>query len=391
MINFALWIPLLLFSSVSFANLESSVDRRFQLAIDRAFQEIMQTKVGRSICDRVFAARATPLALHLGLSKAASEAIVQDCHADPATDWVYETPAQVVDQLSRSVLHPRHYLLMRAPLDFPIESWTDPFTNTTVLVLRSGKLTHSRLVQLLAHEMAVYLDSKSNPAHPAADHLPPLRRLVVEGGFPLDPMVAISNPLVAHTLTYVRALQVEFAIIDELVAAKVILPPPDFNDPFLRDIISQNCQDECLQRLVAKMKLNYLPMTIPLLALAPHYRALLERAVERKPLLAQWLGADELKATFSAVVQFLSKEYSGRPVKDLAKIFALKAPRPLAEMAAQNFMQFKMSPLEALSLATARVSRQQSLLEFMKAPLLSGYNINLSSGPRVRIKTGNAE
>ena len=35
-----------------------------------------------------------------------------------------------------------------------------------------------------------------------------------------------------------------------------------------------------------------------------------------------------------------------------------------------------------------RAGQKRMLLEYMKKPLMSAYNISLSSGPRVRIRTG---
>ena len=64
-----------------------------------------------------------------------------------------------------------------------------------LLAGRDG-LTHEHLVQALAHELAVYLDSKANPAASDAAAIPELRDLQVfaAGGPAMDPMVAISDP-----------------------------------------------------------------------------------------------------------------------------------------------------------------------------------------------------
>lgn len=371
-------------------SIEASKDASFQRDIDSAFQEIMHTRVGKAICHDILGARADTIQFHLGVSPAAAATIAQGCADSGPDSWVFSTSYQDIYKLTFQPFTGRKYTLLQSETGFPIESWTDPFTNTTVLLTGNEGISHERLVQLLSHETAVYFDAKANPAHPDARNIPALRDL----HFPqdrLNPLVALSDPFVAHTLTYLRALQVEFAIVDELVATRKIVAPADRNNTYLAFLISDQCRSSCLMTLVATMRPRYAPVGLPLLAFAPNFRALLPLELQR--LQPNWSPEQwaRLQSTLRSTVGFLKTEFQGRPLEDLQRVFVMDEQSQRAVPEFQRFLNDDLWPLERFSILHSQASPSQSLLEFMKVPLLSGYNIRLSSGPRVRIRTGNIE
>jgi hypothetical protein len=247
-------------------------------------------------------------------------------------------------------------------------------------------------VQLLAHETAVYFDSKANPAHADAQNVPELRDLELEPPGTINPLVAATDPLIAHTLTFVRALQVEYAIVNELIALHKIVPPVDHADPYLNYLVSDACRQECLDKLITRMRNEYLPIGLPLLAFAPHFRALAAKEIAHSnPFLPREQWARVQDSLNNLPVQFLKTQFTGHPLVDLQRVFVTSNPPSEAFQTVSHFFNDDLWPLEKPALEQTHLTSGETFLEFMKKPLLSGQNILLSSGPRVRVKPGIVE
>jgi hypothetical protein len=361
-----------------------------QKDIDRAFELILSTHIGRAVCRDILGADAQALETHLGMSPTEASIIAKDCAGSEPSEWIYPTSPSDIRKITLKSPQPRTYKLVHSDQSFPIESWTDPYSNVTTILISESSISFPRLVQILAHEMAVYLDSKSHPLYPSADQVPHLRDLNVISSGEMNPLIAISNPLQAHTLTYLRALQVEFSILNELVSRNQIAAPQDLSDPYLLELVSEKCQLACIEDLIEKMRGVYLPVSLPLLAFSPHYRALIERDLPKLNL-----NADErLKAGFALralPIQFMKRQFTGDVVADLTRVFFADDLQKAHFQIVSDFLKDTLWNLEKPSLYSAHFSSGLSLLEFMKRPLLSGYNIALASGPRVRIRTGGFE
>lgn len=364
----------------------------FHDQIDSAFEVIMQTSVGRGICRHILGADAANITFHLGVSPAAAEKIAADCATGDAPEtWIFGSNANI-RKLSITAGRPRSYESLQAEKDFPIESWTDPFTNTTTLIMGKEGLTYERLVQLLAHEMAVYFDSKANPAHADALLIPEIRDLKIENAGKFNPLLAVSDPLIAHTMTYIRALQVEFKIVEELVEQAKISPPPDFHDRYLNYLISAECRQDCLMRLISHMREKYLPIGLPLLAFSPQFRMQVTGELVRfRPNWSEkrWSRVQEIFNSYP--VEFLKSQFTGNTLADIQNVFEDRQDLSSAEANVSQFLNEILWPLEKAALVNARVNDNETFLEYMKTPLLSGANVLFSSGPRVRIGTGNIE
>lgn len=369
-----------------------SLEVPIQTEIDRAFDLILHTQTGKAICRDILGADPEALELHLGVTRAKAEALAKDCTGGEPSEWIYPTSPADIRKLATKAPQARHYVLVHSDQSFPIESWTDPYSNTTTILSHSRSIPFSRLVQILAHETAVYFDSKSNPLHPAAEEIPHLRDLHLEGGGTLDGLLAVSDPMQAHTLTYLRALQVEFSILRELVGKMLITAPRDLNDKYQMFLVSDKCAHDCVKNLVVNMRQTYLPISLPLLAFAPHFRAVAVRELPKFGMFwdqSRWSRA--LQALNYAPVEFLKRQYSGDVVTDLTRVFYLEEPDRANFDTVSKFLTEDLWPLEEQTLSGSHFGSGTTLLEFMKRPLLSGYNILLSGGPRVRIRTGGIE
>jgi len=379
---------ILLSFQLAFAAAEMPV----QQDVDRAFDLILRTQVGKAICRDILGAEAEALELHLGLSRSKSQEIAKDCVGTEASQWIYPTSPADIRKLAIKARKPRRYKFVHSEQAFPIESWTDSFSNITTILTNNRTITFSRMVQILAHETAVYFDSKSHPLHPGADDIPHLRGLDLQTTATMNPLVAASNPLQGHTLTYLRALQVEFAIMRELVGKRAVVAPKDLSDPYLLFLVSDRCTQSCIQELLINTREIFLPFSLPLLAFSPHYRAV---AMQELPLLSlnwnsdQWWRAQQ---TFNTLpVQFMKNQFTGDVVGDLTAFFYQDEIQKGPRKTVADFLQFDLWPAELAALSQSRFPLGLSMLEFLKRPLLSGYNISLASGPRVRVRTGNIE
>ena len=367
---------------LAFAVTEIPVQRE----VDRAFELILRTNIGKSICRDILGSDAQALELHLGISAESAVKIAPECVDSEASGWIYPTAPADIRKISIKSSKPRRYRMVRAYQNFPIESWTDSFSNVTTISIGEKPLNFSRLVQILAHETAVYFDSKSNPLHPGAQEVPHLRGLNFRRAGELDPLLAVSNPMQAHTLTYLRALQVEFEILRELEGH--IEMPTDFKDPYLSYLISERCQQNCIEELIVNTRAIYMPFSLPLLAFSPHYREMFWQELPR--LVPPWTTEQWQRASAALnhlPVEFLKNQFTGDVVADFTRFFI----KNRGQASVDKFLASDLWPAEQRSLANSRFASGETLLEFMKKPLLSGYNISLSSGPRVRVRTGNIE
>lgn len=364
----------------------------YQKDIDLAYRKIFSTPLGRSICKHILGADPETIEVHLGISTSTAKQISGSCSRAEKSPFIFATDPRDIQKLTlKSYYSRRKYKFLQSDRSFPIESWTEPFTNTTYIVAEHP-LPQEKLVQLLAHEMAVYFDSKANPAHPDADRIPALRGLDLKFEGTMNPLVAVSNPLVAHTLTYVRALQVEMGIVTSLLGTRQIKPPDDYDDRYLSYIGSRKCTKTCLQSLLLRMRNTYSPISLPLLAFAPHFRSIMLNELQRiQPAWTghQWSAAQRILNQLP--VDFLKTQFSGAPLEDIKKVFSSNPENQDGFVESADFLNSVLWPIELEAISTATTKSGQSFLEFLKTPLLSGYNISLSSGPRVRIRTGGIE
>jgi hypothetical protein len=372
----------------------SNTEAALQKRVDEAFFKIFQSQIGQTICRDILGADAGAISTHLGVSPDEAKKLALQCAQgdfEPGA-MVYPTSPADIQKIAHLQKSQRTYTILPAVEGFEIESWTDPRTNTTTILQSEEGMDDARLLQILVHEMAVYFDSKINPAHANAQSIPHLRSLSLKGPGRMNPLVAVTNPLVGHTLTYLRALQLEFAIIDELLQAGIMKEAPEgYHDAYLRYLASDSCAHQCIELLILELQQKvFLPISLPLLAHASHYRAL--RLDEFKRMTPQWTSAQWISANESLdrlPVLFFNAT-KGISVVDSMKMVASVPESQRADfVTVESFMKDTLLKIEWPVVSQSRFdSSGITLLEFMKRPLLSGYNIVITSGPRVRVRSG---
>lgn len=383
---------------VTFATAGASVAQAneahlYQSDIDSAYKLIFDTHLGKAICRQILGAEPNALYFHLGVSLETAKEIVESCPRGVRHRLIYPTKPEHIRKLSLKPAQARKFKILVSQISFPIESWTEPFTNTTVVVTPSLPINQDRWVQILAHEMAVYFDSKVNPAHPDASEIPELEELNVKYLGRLNPLMAVSNPLHGHALTFLRALQVEGEILSDLLKEGKVQPGEPLFSSYQNSLIDPKCGHDCIRDLMFELRRTLMPISLPLLAFAPYYRSLILAELPRLKL--EWPESTWQRARLvlnNMPLNFLNKEFGGDPVEDMKKVFYanLTAHERFKEIV--QFLDEDLWPLEKQALFSATLAgHQETFIEYMKKPLLSGYNIGLSSGPRVRIRTGDWE
>jgi hypothetical protein len=369
---------------------QGQTEAQIQTEVDEAFSAILSTSVGRAVCFQILGANANAISYHLGVSAEAAARFAKDCGKSKNLAWVYPTKVADIRKLSISDNSSRLYKVLYSSQAFPIESWTEPFSNTTVIVTNTYPISKERWIQILAHEMAVYFDSKANPSHPDARLIPELKNLELQKNARLDPLIAVTNPLQAHTLTFIRALQIEVKVLNEVSQTPRFRNIKKLLNSEVEYLVSDECREECLENLIIQLRKSYRPISLPLLAFAPFYRSVIlgELTRSRKTWSeGQWDRA--IAALDQRPVNFIKNQFTGNPLEDIRRVFYAELSMKEHFEGTAEFLENDLWPLERASLNNTTISGQDlTLLEYLKRPLLSGYNIGLSSGPRVRIRIG---
>ncbi len=87
-------------------------------------------------------------------------------------------------------------------------------------------------------------------------------------------------------------------------------------------------------------------------------------------------------------IQFMKNQFTGDVVADLSRFFFRDQGQLSDYEKVDQFLKMDLWPLEIKAITESRFANGLPLLEFLKRPLLSGYNIALASGPRVRVRPG---
>jgi hypothetical protein len=202
----------------------------------------------------------------------------------------------------------------------------------------------------------------------------------------------LSNPLNGHVLTFLRALQVETLILNELIRRGQIEAGGLLSDVQER-FVATSCAHECIKSLIFRLRNDLMPLGLPILAYSPYYRSLILSEIPKLSLDWQLMTRQRAQLVLNNLpVEFLKNQSGGDPVADMKRVFYLNSIDYQNVVEVTQLLQNDLWPLEKESLFSARLEgSDKTLLEYMKMPLLSGYNVGLSSGPRVRIRGGGSE
>lgn len=390
----------LLLLNVGFAQERSDVVP-LQPEIDAAFELIFSSPTGKLICRDILGSNEVALSVHLGISPSSAKKIAKMCESAPLVEsqWIYPSSPEFIRKfVNDNGQRHRSYEVLEASINFNIESWTVGQT-TSILIspAMSDRTAETWLVKILAHEMAVYFDSKVNFIHPEASEVPALEQALSE--LAKDPngwftTISISDPQFSYAMTFLRALQIEYKIVTELYTMGLIPSlPPEYDLDEIKLLVGGTCRHECILSFIKKMKQDYRDIALPLTAFSPLYRSHMLHELTQRPPRA-WSRQDLRRAQEAldrAPLKFLTDQYTGDVLIDLTRVFNIGNQRVAVFKDATRFLNEKLWPLEIDALSQANISASETLLEFLKRPLLSGHNISLSTGPRARIGAGNIE
>ncbi|MCB0362334.1 MAG: hypothetical protein KDD35_06415 [Bdellovibrionales bacterium] len=374
--------------------------------IDSVSIDLMSTSIGSLICSQVLNSDPSLIENHLSVSTKAANQIARECssiHSD-LQGPVYASPPDVIRKLSLRPSGDRKRLYILVVTDapyFPFDSWTDPLFNNTILVVRNSpqlsEFNYSLLSQLLAHELAIYFDSRSWPGTKEWSNVPTNRFLETFFRKDLRPLNTIlSNPLIGTVFAFMRAFSIESNMITELANRKRISlnPSVEYNNidfPFL----SSECTPEERINYVKKHAESLLPFSLPLLAWSPHYRSRkLSDLIDSVPgSKNQSTKAANLVLTSLAPKYLESSMQSSflNQLLDLPDDFShsspwLKTERVFASLFFPN--EFSFLRQTAIKHLSSNYDVDLDVFKFMSEPALSGYNVRMSSGPRPRIRGG---
>lgn len=382
-----------------------------QTIIDDISIELAKTKIGSAICSSILNHDPSLIESHMSVSIKAANEIARNClwqdgpHPSPSRNsLVFSSPPEVLNKLSIRPGSNQKRLFILVVTDapsFPFDSWTDPFLNQTILLVRHtpqySDLNKIFLTQLLAHELAIYFDGRSWPGTKEWSNIEPNRIFNKYVGPSLRSMnTVLSNPLISNVFAFIRAFYVERAMIDDMVQNQGLMLPDryayDFKSfPFL----AKDYTDRDLIDFVKTQSETLLPLSLPLVAWAPNYRAKKWRDLDDSVA-----GSQNQRTTDSTLVlktyapDFIQSFIESNPLKELLNLperrFGESAWQMTEQVFATLFFPNEFSFLIGVDSALSSKYRLSdfSVFRFMSEPALSGYNVRGSGGPRPRIRGG---
>lgn len=379
-----------------------------QNQIDSAYETLVLSTYGHAICAKILNADVDHIESHLGVTRLTAVSIAYSC-SDPEID-MQPTPYVYVDKdytgeitkLSTAPTAERrlYTLVISSKGDWPFDSWTDTLRNNTTLVLsdkdsRKKTAVDTFLLQLLAHETAIYFDSQSGVGTQEWLNLPPNRGLSFDDPQSRKIIRALANPLISQVLAFIRAFKVEAQIIKDLVDQGYI--DLDFEQEYSPQkfpFLAKDCREECLFSFIKTQAQSLLAHSAELSVFAPMYKFYLNPSttssyLSGKPMSHSLTEAREqiIKATEYFMIRF--KKNQGR----LNFISPSTNPNDInVAHEIEQLMADLLLPMDLKVLKQAKAPKDgPSFLELITTPVLSGQNVGAASGPRPRIRTGNTK
>lgn len=355
---------------------------QLQELFEQTIESLMKTATGQQICSVLLRGSVNHIEFHLGLRKAAALRVALGCQYSSEPIAIHEDNSlEKLNLLPGSSPRTFTLLVVDGENNWPFDSWTEPFTNQTYLVLSqkylAQQLSPEFLAPLLAHETAVYFDGRSwiedfrFVSHPTASSIQ-LRN-------------AILNPLIFHSLASFRAFHMENKWLNELNSTSFI-------EPGLLNLaaMANSCNDDCLLKYIQLLTQHMLPYSMALMTYSPNYLA-----SKKTELLSQPIADQESQTLLNALDNFVPmfRKHTSTNQPFLNTIFPLIGNLLSKEqLAIQDIFTGSLLNRDLALLVEARISfnsnKGQSLLEYLSTPELSAENIKFSQGPRPRIRTG---
>ncbi len=370
-------------------------NKELQQWIDDQTEAIFKTNIGLALCHQVFGSSVNNLQDHLAISAIAAQRIALSC----ATQ---DIPHAFIDshrvsgpmKMTKSVaFQKRHYqFLLTENTDWPFDSWTDAATNQTILLTQwPHAYSSDSFLRMMAHEFAIYFDAQYFVGSPDwwAVHANKKFEIITSNKERL--FLAANNPVIASILAYMRAFHVEHEIIlqiqnnqNELDFVTSAVPLP---------FLGPNCGHDCLMNFVKAQSFALSPYSLALTAYSGPYKEQKIEAVSKESVM--FSGHASLLA--SSVEQYSRRFIRRSKYSSMPFVALMESMGPWQYRHNQNRVQTLFEnvilPEDFEVLDAARVylpeSRKTiSFLQWILQPVLSGRNVDFSSGPRPRIRTG---
>ena len=378
---------------------------------------ISQTQVGKDIVQFILDCQAKAVKQHLGVDYETSLKIVKFCSGfkrnsqlQPASDFVKSSPLKalkkIVGTAQKAIPKKTYSVIFTDNNEWTIDSWTSSYDNNTSIVIPRTSLNEpidmNRLTEILAHETAIYFDSKFWVGSTEFSNLPGTD-LFFSKFKKSKAMVslAMDNPLIAHTFAFLRAFKVEQNIMNELEKNGIVNysgQETEFRRTKIESIL--NCKSKCLERFISNKIEQNINLTLPLIYHSPSYRIRLLNAINNDLFVLspdQNKNIQEKKRDYSELLSDLPVQFFEAHAKlnILLLLEILESSKEENVHKMESIIEFNSLMLkdilpihyDDLELFSSE-SINNHPIEYLTLPLLSGYNTRMSSGPRPRIVVG---
>ncbi|MCB0391645.1 MAG: hypothetical protein KDD58_10145 [Bdellovibrionales bacterium] len=408
-------VQVLAFSS-SIQILKAHEHKDLQELVDDSLITIFKSNLAKEIAYKIMHCNIDAIENHLGVTRSAAQKIQSYCSEFRPSNYnlnydispiVQTSPlkalSKTVDLKKVSLGHKRSYsFLLTDNNDWKLDSWTDPATNSTSIIINSRgedlKKELPRIIEILAHETAIYFDAKFWAGSTQFTSLPDAKEFLNEFNTSHELItLALDNPLIANSMAFLRAFKVEQLITSELIKKRLLV----FN---ISDIARRNekigsfltCKALCLHDfLEAQIKFEQ-DMSLPLMAYASGYRTKLWTYISNNAFALSSNFELPKSTKLKEMLISLPNDFYMKH-KDLSIHLIFESMANQVEMNKHNtnidiFNELLVNGILRQHLNDLKnqknVMSQHSALEFMTKPLLSGDNVRMSSGPRPRIIIG---
>ena len=370
-------------------------NKELQQWIDEQTETIFKTNIGLALCHQVFGSSVNLLQDHLAISTPAAQRIALNC-----ANW--DLPHLFIDnhrvygpmKMTKSeAFQKRHYqFLLSENTNWPFDSWTDASTNQTILLTQWPHTYNSdSFLRMMAHEFAIYFDAQYYVGSPDwwAIHADQKFQIITANQDRL--FLAVNNPVIASILAYMRAFRVEHEIIEQIRNGQNELDYLFAAQPL--PFLDLRCGHDCLMNFVKAQSFALSPYSLALTAYSGSYKEQKIEAVGRES--AMFSGHASLLS--SSVEQYSRRFIRRTKYSTMPFVALMESMGPWQYKHHQNRVQTLFEnvilPQDFEVLDAARVylpetRRTISFLQWILQPVLSGRNVDFSSGPRPRIRTG---
>ncbi len=277
---------------------QSSERPDIERLINESLIKIFKTKMGKKISRDILGCNVDAIQSHLGVDEATAIKISKFCLARGSKDklqqkqtYVRPSPLKAINKTidksrNGASLKRTYSLLLTDEKEWLIDSWTNSSLNRTSIVLpvSSGneEIEESRFVEILAHETAVYFDSKFWTGSTGFKSTPWIDEFYNQFNVSSQRInLALDNPLIAHSLAFLRAFKIEQMITAELERrGEIHFVGKDVERRRNKINSFLDCKAQCLHNFIKEQTSKNQAMLLPLMSHASSYRRSLWLDVE---------------------------------------------------------------------------------------------------------------